>query len=176
MIKRLTRESVDAVRKRTLLATAASVASFVPAPPIVNIVYGPIDPNTNGGGEMVGAYADPATNTIYLPNDPSPYARAHETGHLFDAQVLGDGDRIYFQKLMQAPAGPWDHGKAYGKVEGNISPNEWFSDYYAAAATGRTPQNGYGGESFATIGPKRMIRFEKALARLGKRRSLQQYK
>lgn len=126
--------------------------------------------------QAVGAYADPASSTIYLPHDPSPYARAHETGHLLDSQVLSEGDRRYFQRLMMAPDGPWNHGEAYGKVDGFRSPNEWFADYYAAAATGQTPANGHSIGQYAEIGPKRMKRFEKAMARLAKRHQLERYK
>lgn len=160
--------------KRATLAAIA--AGFIPGPPVINTVYGPVDTSLNRDGQAVGAYADPATNTIYLPHDPNPYARAHETGHLFDTQVLSEGDRRYFQRLMHAPRGPWDHGETYGKVQGEASPNEWFADYYAAAATGMTPQNGHSIGQFAEIGAKRMKRFEKAMARLAKRHKLQRYK
>lgn len=160
---------------RRLAAYAASVA-FIPAPPVVHTVYGAIDPNVNRDGQMVGAYADPATQTIYLPKDPSAYMRAHETGHLFDSQILSDGDRRYFARLMHAPAGPWDHGQAYGRVDGNVSPNEWFSDYYAAAATRMTPDRGYSVGQYAEIDAKRMRAFQKAMARLARRRDLEPYK
>lgn len=157
-------------------AAAKKQARYAPAPPVVNTVYGPIAANLNGDGQAVGAYADPAKQTIYLQPDPNPFARAHETAHLFDSQVLSEGDRHYFQRLMQAPAGPWNHGEATGRVDGLRSPNEWFADYYAAAATGMTPQNGYSVAQFAAIGPKRMVRFQKALQRLADRQHLQPYK
>jgi hypothetical protein len=101
--------------------------------------------------------------------------RAHETGHLFDAEVLTDGDRRFFQRAMKAPIGPWSHAAAYGRVEGNISPNEWFADYYGAFASNLTGLHGQSSVgSFATITPVRMRRFEKALVRLAKRRGLSQ--
>lgn len=147
----------------------------MPRPPVVNVVYGTIDPNVNGGGAPVGAYADPDTNTIYVPEDPNPYARAHETAHLFDKQVLTEGDRRFFARLMRAPKGPWNHGEAYGHVQGEISPNEWFADYYAASATRQTPARGYAGSHFAEIDARRMRQFEKAMQRLMKRRGLKPY-
>lgn len=147
----------------------------LPAPPVVNVVYGQIDPNLNRDGHPVGAYADPANNTIYLPADPNKFMRGHETAHLFDHQVLTDGDRRYFQRLMHAPEGPWDRGAATGQVDGLRSPAEWFADYYGAAASGMTPQRGYAVAQFAEIGPKRMIRFQKAMERLMRRRSLKPY-
>jgi hypothetical protein len=162
-------------RENSLLK-AARQQPYVPAPPTVNVVYENIDPNANQDGAAVGAYADPANQTIHLPKDPSSFMRGHETAHLFDAQVLSDGDRTYFQRLMHAPKGPWDHGTAYGKVQGEISPNEWFADYYGALASGQTPDKGYSIGSFAEIGPERLKRFAAALERLGRRQGLQPYR
>lgn len=158
-------------------AAAKQPKPYVPAPPVVNVVYESVDPSVNGGSEMVSAYTDAANNTIHLPKNPSPFMRSHETGHLFDSQVLSDGDRNYFQRIMHAPAGPWDHGQAYGKVEGNVSPNEWFADYYGAYAANLTGLNGQPSiGSFAMITPKRMKRFISALERLGHRNNLQPYR
>lgn len=158
------------------LIAAARERQYVPAPPKVNVVYGTVDPSLNADGAAVGAYTDAANNTIHLPRDPSDFMRAHETGHLFDSQILSDGDRNYFQRLMHAPAGPWDHGAAYGKVQGEVSPNEWFADYYGALASGLTPDKGYSIGQFAVIGPKRLERFAAALERLGRRNGLQPYR
>lgn len=164
-------------REAALIAAARRQQQpYLPAPPVVHTVYGPVDPNVNQDGAAVGAYADPAAQTIYLPNDPSAFMRAHETAHLFDAQVLNDGDRQYFQRLMHAPQGPWNHGEAYGRVEGEASPNEWFADYYGALGSGLTPEKGYSVGQFAEIGVKRLQRFAAALERVGRRQGLQAYR
>lgn len=159
--------------KSRRLATYAASLAFVPAPPVAHYVYQSVDPHLNGGTTLVSAYTDTDTDTVYLPRSWSPFMRGHETGHLFDAEILTDGDRRYFQRTMHAPAGPWDHAQAYGRVEGEISPNEWFADYYGAMAarlTGLHGQSSVG--SFATITPLRMRHFEKALARIAARRGL----
>ena len=159
-----------------LLATIAAAAALVPAPPTVNYVYGPVDPNTNEQANMpVSAYADTATATVHLPEDPTPFMKAHEIGHLFDAQILTAGDRRFFQRTMGMPAGPWDHGAAYSTTDLSQSPSEWFADYYGAIAAGYT-RPGWGVGSFATIGPRRAERVRRALNRLGKRHNLKPLK
>jgi hypothetical protein len=158
------------------LVAAARQRQYVPAPPVVHTVYGPVNASLNQDGAAVGAYADPAAQTIYLPKDPSPFMRAHETAHLFDAQVLTDGDRSYFQRLMHAPQGAWNHGETYGRVEGEASPNEWFADYYGALASGLTPDKGYSVGQFAEIGAKRLQQFAAALERVGHRQHLRAYR
>lgn len=162
--------------QHALIAASRRQQQYVPAPPVVHTVYGPVDPNVNTDGAAVGAYSDPATQTIYLPNAPSAFMRAHETAHLFDSEVLTAGDRSYFQRIMHAPQGPWNHGEAYGKVEGEVSPNEWFADYYGALASGMTPDKGYSVGQFAEIGAKRLQNFAAALERVGRRRGLQPYR
>lgn len=156
----------------SLLTHLAGPKNYTPAPLRYSILTGKIDPSQiNGGTEMVGAYADPATATVHVQPDPSPFAVTHELGHLFDSQILTEGDRRYFTRIMHAPGGPWNRGEATGKVDGNISPNEWFSDYYGAMATGFDANEG-GIGSFAVMTPKRLHNFEAALGRLGKRRGL----
>jgi hypothetical protein len=117
------------------------------------------------------AYYDPDTHTVYSSGDN--FARGHETGHAFDQEVLSDGDRHYFQRLLHAPAGSWNRGTG-ATAEGLVSPSEWFADFYGAAAIRLDPRHD-GVSAYATIGPKRLKRFEAALARLGKRRGLEPY-
>lgn len=156
----------------SLLTHLAGPKNYTPAPKTYTVRMGAIDPSQiNGGTEMVGAYADTANNTVHVQPDPNPFAVTHELGHLFDSQILSDGDRRYFTRIMHAPGGPWNRGEATGKVDGNISPNEWFSDYYGAMGTGFDARQG-GLGSFAVITPRRLHNFEAALGRLGKRRGL----
>lgn len=156
----------------TLLTHLAGPGSYVPAPPKYQILPGQIDPNLNQSGVLASAYADTANNAVHVQRDPDPFAVGHELGHLFDSQILGDGDRRYFQRLMHAPAGAWNLGETTGKVQGEISPNEWFGDYYGAMASGFDANHNSLG-SFAVITPRRLHNFEAALARLGRRRGLQ---
>lgn len=160
------------MRRRNVAAYAAALG-FIPAPPVVNYVYG-LDPSvTTGGGEKPAAYAYTDTQTVYLPdrdsNPISDFQRAHETGHLFADQVLSEGDRRYFSRLLHA-SGRWSVG------QGADDPAEVFADYYGAAASGINPANGYSIPMYVNIGPKRMARFEKALARVAKRHNLKPYK
>lgn len=120
---------------------------------------------------MTVAQTDAQSGTIYYAQPLDKFAKAHEVGHALDAQVLTDGDRAYFQKLMHAPAGPWYQGSAADTGGG---PSEWFGDYYGAVYTNFDPDHG-GLGSYAQIGPKRLKRFEQALQRLAKRRNLKPY-
>lgn len=159
---------------RPSLATHfAGPKNYVPAPRQFSVITATIDPaQVNDGTEMVGAYADPATATVHVQPDPAPVAVGHELGHLVDSQLLTDGDRRAFTRIMHAPPGPWNRGEATGRVDGNISPNEWFGDFYGAAATGLDANTTSLG-SFAIITPKRLHNFEAALRRFGRRNHLQ---
>ena len=156
------------VRHPTLLSALA-----MPAPPSIRYIHGPMpgDPNP---GEYANT-ADTTTGTVYWTGRGllNGFTKGHETGHIFDAQVLNDGDRHFFQRLMHAPAGPWDSGSGY--EGGSKSPSEWFADYYGAAVTGVDPTH-TSVASYADIGPKRLLRFEQALDRLRQRRHLPEYR
>jgi hypothetical protein len=159
-----------------ILATLAAVAALVPAPPVVNYAYGPVDPNLNEQSNApVSGYADTSTNTVYLPVEHSAFMKAHEVGHLFDTQILSDGDRRFFQRTMGMPAGPWDHGAAYGTADLGQSPSEWFADYYGAIAAGFT-RPGWNVGSFAVITPKRAKKVHQALKRVARRHNLKPLK
>jgi hypothetical protein len=119
-------------------------------------------------GPIVGAYADPATGIVHLgpENRGHKYDRtdeftaAHELAHLLDFGSLDDAWRRRFQRTMGMPAGEWRRGTGMTR-EGLRSPSEWFGDYYAAAAIRMRPGEGVG--SYATITPRRLRRFERAL-------------
>lgn len=172
---------MEPVRKRAVLAaslalTPAPIAnaygySYVPAPPKVHYQQG-YGPGITQENAMGTASYSRDTDTIYYLGKPDETTRAHETGHALDDQVLTDGDRRYFQRLMQAPAGDWRSGT--GLQGGARSPSEWFADYYQAAALDLDPRHEQVA-AYAQVGPKRLKRFEAALARVAKRQHLKQY-
>lgn len=144
----------------------------VPMAPRVQFVHGTMPGDTGASTEVSAAATDGASGTVYYQQPLSDYARAHEIGHLFDHQILTDGDRRYFSRLLQVPGeGDWRRGTGSNGME---SPSEWFADYYAAAATNLDPRRG-SVASYASVGPKRLVRFTKALDRLGRRHGLQPY-
>lgn len=148
------------------LANPSVVAArpLVPMPPRVTFVRGPV---------MTVAAADGATGTITYSRSLDAFARAHEIGHLLDSEVLTDGDRTFFTRLMMVPGtGPWFRGTGTAGLE---SPKEWFADYYAADATGLDMAAGERVASYAQIGPRRLSRFSRALARFGHRHGLLAY-
>lgn len=165
------------MRKRAVVAASLALTpvgisnayGYVPAPPKVGYVYG-VAPGTPEG-VMSPAQTDPKTGTIYYTQPLDKYDKAHEVGHVLDGEVLTDGDRHYFQKLMHAPAGAWNQGSAADTGGG---ASEWFGDYYAAAAVHMDPRHGMLG-NYAQIGPRRLRRFQQAVERLGKRHHLQAY-
>lgn len=153
------------------LAVLASAAAFIPAPPTVNYVQG-VAPGADANAMGTAAYSRD-TDTVYYQGKLDPATKAHEVGHAFDDQLLTDGDRVYFQRLMHAPTGGWRTGT--GLQGGATSPSEWFADYYQAAAMNLDPrvQNE---AAYGQIGPKRLKQFKKAMQRLAKRRGVtQQY-
>lgn len=142
--------------------------SLVPAPPEIHFKWG-----SPAGLEQDASFTagvDPASRTIYHTQTLDRLAGAHEVGHLLDAEVLNAGDRAYFTRILGL-TGPWNQGT--GLTAGGLrSPNEWFADYYSAAANHFQPGRD-GMSAYAQIGPVRLQRFEKALGRLGQRRGLQ---
>lgn len=153
-------------KPRTLLDTL-----LVPAPPTMNLVQG-LAPGLTPEETMGTAAFDSGSNTLYYQGKLDKSTRAHETGHAFDHQILSDGDRSFFQKLMHAPSGAWQSGS--GLQGGLASPSEWFADYYQASALGLDPRR-ENQAAYAQIGPKRLQRFEQALDRLGRRHNLLPY-
>jgi hypothetical protein len=147
-----------------------SVLGLLPAPPVLHYQqgYGPGITQQNAMG--TASYA-PDTDTLYYVGTLDRATKGHEVGHAVDDQLLTDGDRHYFQRLMHAPPGEWRTGT--GLQGGATSPSEWFADYYQAAALKLDPRR-ESQAAYAQVGPKRLIRFEKALTRLAKRRGITQ--
>ena len=90
------------------------------------------EPCPDGGGSC--AYVDDTTDPRYgawIDPTHDEFDRAHELGHLFDAQVLTDEDRAWFTpRLGFHPGTPWV-GAEYEQ-----SPSERFADAYAACDLG----------------------------------------
>jgi hypothetical protein len=141
----------------------------------------PVPPGAENAGP-VGGYSYGDKGEIHVLKGTDKFTLAHETGHLLDAQVLSDGDRQFFQRLLHSPTGPWNQGT--GAAGGYHSPSEQFADYYAAAATGYDPRpkrkgkaiSGGSTDSYTPIGPKRLKRLTQALERLQRRNNLQDYR
>ena len=144
--------------------------SLVPQPANVKFVQG-YAPGQDVSTVLGNAQTDAASGTVYYQGTLDPFARAHEVGHILDAQVLTDGDRRFFQRLMHAPAGDWRTGTG---LKGAASPSEWWADYYGSAALGVDPVH-ENQAAYANVGPKRLKRFEQALDRLGRRHGLLPY-
>ncbi len=154
------RGTLGTVNALTILAASAAL---IPTPPVLKYQRG----QPEGVNPLGVACYEPATDTIYF-DGPMLHrsVRAHETGHAFDDQILTAGDRVYFQRLMHAPAGPWDP-----EGDGTNSPSEWFAEYYAAAAMNHDPRV-EANVAYVQPGPKRLVRFRKALVRLAARRGI----
>ena len=157
----------------SLVISSKPAMRYMPAPPRVQYVRG-----TMPGDARASEYAlttDAQRGIVYYTGKQplTGFEKGHETGHVFDAEVLTDGDRHFFQRLMHAPSGAWNAGSGY--EGGTSSPAEWFADYYGAAATHVNPHH-TSIASYADIGPKRLARFEAALTRLGQRRGLLAYR
>lgn len=162
--------AVQGAAAQVAVDRARAAAPYVPAPPKINYVQGVApghDQAADATAEAVGA-----AQTVYYQTPMDGFTRGHEAGHIFDYEVLSDGDRAYFQRLLHTPAGAWRTGTGTGA--GMHSPNEAFADYYGAAATHLDPAKRTV-SSYVPIGPKRLKRFEAALARLGKRHNLKPY-
>lgn len=123
---------------------------------------------------MGAAVTDPNTGTIYSDGPLDRFSRAHEIGHVLDAEVLTDADRQTFRLIMRVP-GDADWWNGPGDDDGLRTPCEWFADYYAAAATRMDARHG-GVVSYATITPRRLARFEQTLDALGRRYGLAPYR
>lgn len=160
------RRAVAALAASMAAASAAPARAGVPLPPNVTYTQGTAPGLTP---DQADAAADRDTGTVYSVIPMDGFTKGHETGHIFDSQVLTDGDRHYFQRTLHAPAGDWYQGTGAGA--GNHSPSEWFADYYGAAYADIDPAKTTV-SSYTTIGPKRLRRFESALQRLGKRHQL----
>ena len=147
---------------------------LVPAPPRVRFVHGTMPGDTEAAKGLGVAVTDAASDTIYYDQPLDRFSRAHEIGHLLDAEILTDADRRRFTRIMRVPGAP-DWWRGTGDDDGLLTPAEWFADYYAAAATRMDVRHG-GVVSYATFTPRRLARFERALASLGRRHGLGPYR
>jgi hypothetical protein len=131
----------------------------VPLPPHLRIVR---DPDAamefcNQGraeDEVAPVPACSDGDTVYLTDMAGRFDRWHETGHVFDDEVLTDEDRVLFTRLLGFKPGSWLRG--YEELSGAPltfmagvrSPSEHFADAYAACALGLDPDtnwvDGYG--------------------------------
>ncbi|HTE62136.1 MAG TPA: hypothetical protein VK631_17420 [Solirubrobacteraceae bacterium] len=132
--------SADA-RERVMVgkATAGSAGLPVrkPFPPRFEIRYEPCPDYL----PEITSCADQENAVIWLAPDADRFARWHELGHLFDAQLLTDADRAWFTALLDFEAStPWTgHYDAWVEYGGAVVPAEHFADAYAMCALGLSP-------------------------------------
>lgn len=160
--------SAMAAKKRPALL------DYVPAAPTVHYTQGVAPGDRVEQAISGGAAYQPETDTIYFSGPPlTKFARGHENGHALDDQVLGDGDRHYFTRLMGL-TGDWNQGT--GLTAGGLrSPNEFFADWYGNAATGSNGRTSWNDAYAPAPDPKQFRRFMQALDRLGHRKGLLPY-
>jgi hypothetical protein len=101
---------------------------------------------------------------VYLARGASDFAYWHELGHVFDAELLTDGDRRWFMGRLSRRTTWWSHGP------GDPSPFELFADAYATCALGLTPARGAWVDAYGyRPGPKRHRQICSAIGRVGER-------
>jgi hypothetical protein len=116
------------------LTPAAAGAAIPRTPPYVTVIHAscPDAPTSDPA-----SCADPADATIYLMRGSDQFARQHELGHLYDAELLDDTERAAITPLLGAPAGtPWTRDDCVQ----HLCPNEMVADAYAACRLGLEPQ------------------------------------
>lgn len=150
----------------------AKAGVYVPAAPVVHYAQGGLapDPGVDFAGTGAAAYAAD-TDTIHYEGLLGKSARGHENGHALDDQVLSDGDRRFFTRLMGL-IGDWNQGTG---MTGFHSPNEWFADWYGNAANGRDGFHQWDSAYAPAPNPKAYRKFRQALDRLGRRHHLKPY-
>jgi hypothetical protein len=144
----------------------------IPMAPKVNVL-----PATEG----MPAQAQTDGTNVYVQGRADDRTMAHEIAHNLDAQVMTDSDRKRFAMVMGRPDKPWDVYEQNGgyQTTSHGSMSERFADMVAMLATKDYPKAGRGG-GFAYLDdpPSRreLLRFGRALERLGRRNNLGQYK
>lgn len=138
-----------------LALPAAASAGRMPRPPVLRVSA---DRCPDAGGPCA------SSSTIYVDGSSDRFIRAHEIGHLFDAQLLTDSDRAWFMRAMHLP-GPWVQGS--GWPDGAASPSEWFADYYAACDTGINPNREWVASYAPQLNYGRLARLCWAIAAVG---------
>lgn len=159
--------SAVASRPKSLLESL-----YVPAPPKASLIYE--DTLENAGLPMMaGAYANTDTMTVHALRGQGGldnYSAGHELGHLFSKQILSDGDRRYFSRLLGTDPTRWENLTGADQPE-IVAGDEAFADYYSAAAAGFNPRR----DSYAryvNVDPRTYRKFSAALGRLGRRHDL----
>lgn len=147
------------------LAAAASLA-FVPAPPTVQYARGV--PEGVPADWLYTASYNPSDKTVYFVGALDRTMRGHELGHAFDFQVLTDGDRTYFMRVMGLH-GPWNNPGA------DPNPIEAFADWYGNDANRYDAVHSWDASYTSPPTALRFRRFKQALARLGHRYHLKPY-
>lgn len=148
--------------------------ALIPAPPVVNYQRGL--PEGMAADEITPAAYDPNTKTVHFAETLSKVARGHELGHAFDHQVLTEGDRTYFIRLMGLEC-PWDQGTGYTPVAlAGKSPIETFADWYGNAINKHDAVHSWDASYTSPPDAKTFRRFKQALVRLGRRHSLPLYR
>jgi hypothetical protein len=139
-----------------------------------NVRYAHTAPPVNGTDSQLPAAAAyyPGEDTVYFGGNLDRFTRGHELGHAFDDQVLSDGDRANIMRLMRM-RGSWNQGT--GLSGGAQSPAEIFADWYGNAAIGNDPRRKWSDAYASAPSPAQFRRFQLALARIGRQRSLSQY-
>ena len=152
----------------------------VPAPPSFNVVFdnpkdaGGIDPATGKPWPIVGQYADEYTNTVHSTKGFGKRAIAQDVGQLFGANVLDDGQRYYFARLLGVKPDSWGKSTEGSLVRGyaNATADEAFGDYYALAATGGLAPGVSMAWGDVSIDRRKLRKFSAAINRLGQRQHL----
>jgi hypothetical protein len=120
-----------------LAVSTPAQAARVPLPDGVTVTVAPCP----GYPDALGC-AVAATATVYVRSAKDRETRAHELGHLWDAQVLTDDDRAWFSKRLGRPRLPWT------RSPGQTSNGELFAEAYARCAVplkrGRGEESVYG--------------------------------
>jgi hypothetical protein len=98
-------------------ARAVAHAGAMPRAPHIEITIGTC-PDAAAWGDMLEGCTYPDGH-IYVSASSKPFLRAHEMGHVFDFEVLTDGDHHWFARMFGI-RGPWSDWK-----------REVFADAYA---------------------------------------------
>lgn len=122
-------------------------------------------------GDSVAAVID---NTIYAPDGLNRFDAAHEAFHVMQ-QGFTDAQKAKLARKV-GMAGPWDPPNWKAEAA-PTSPHEVAADWFAAAMLGIDPGREWGHGSYAHDNPSRrqMLRFTRALERIGARNGLPGY-
>jgi hypothetical protein len=117
-----------------LLAPATAEAGRMPAPPSLTVHRAENPDCVDRGAAM--PCADPDTGEVWVPRGSGGYARAHEIGHVWWAQVATDEQRAWFTRQVGLADGDWERGTG---LYGDDSPAELGAEAYATCDLGFKP-------------------------------------